>query len=181
MLIAKKKRKENIGEYLLYMFQIEDLLRACQFNPQLIEERLITQYQTDETTKFEIRNWYLGLAELMEEEKLQTNGHLSFIQNIFTEVFDFHLYLLSHEDYADYQLSYKKIASLVKQLKDNSRNQHKNEIELMVTLIYTLFVTKLKNKEVPGQMQQMVVKLSGLLAQLSKKFSDYELGLLKIE
>ena len=28
MIIAQKKRKENIAEYLLYMWQIEDLIRA---------------------------------------------------------------------------------------------------------------------------------------------------------
>ena len=28
MIIAKQKRKENISEYLLYMWQVEDLIRA---------------------------------------------------------------------------------------------------------------------------------------------------------
>ena len=28
MYIASQKRKENIAEYLLYMWQIEDLIRA---------------------------------------------------------------------------------------------------------------------------------------------------------
>lgn len=29
MITASQKRKENIAEYLLYMWQIEDLIRAC--------------------------------------------------------------------------------------------------------------------------------------------------------
>ena len=78
MLVAKDKIKSNIGEYLLYMFQIEDLLRACNFNKSIIEANLVAQYKTDETTTNEIRDWYFGLADLMAEEKLESKGHLSF-------------------------------------------------------------------------------------------------------
>ncbi|MDX5479843.1 MAG: DUF4924 family protein, partial [Cyclobacteriaceae bacterium] len=30
--IADKKKEQNIGEYIIYMYQMEDLLRAFQFN-----------------------------------------------------------------------------------------------------------------------------------------------------
>ena len=36
MIVAKQKRKENIAEYLLYMWQVEDLIRANQFDLSLI-------------------------------------------------------------------------------------------------------------------------------------------------
>ena len=32
MLIAQKKKKENIAEYILYLFQIEDIVRSFKFN-----------------------------------------------------------------------------------------------------------------------------------------------------
>ena len=32
MIVAKQKRKEKIAEYLLYMWQVEDLIRANQFD-----------------------------------------------------------------------------------------------------------------------------------------------------
>ncbi|WP_347164130.1 DUF4924 family protein, partial [Parabacteroides merdae] len=32
MIIARRKRKENIAEYLLYMWQVEDLIRANNFD-----------------------------------------------------------------------------------------------------------------------------------------------------
>ena len=32
MYIAKKLRKENITAYIIYMFQVEDMLRACQLD-----------------------------------------------------------------------------------------------------------------------------------------------------
>lgn len=178
MQIAKQKRKENIGEYLLYMFQIEDLIRACQLNPVVIENKLISQYNTNEDGLTEIRNWYLGLNELMVEEKLHEKGHLSFLKNTMTEVFDFHLFLLQSEEHTAYRVTYKKCLLILQSLK---KEQGLNEVELMVSFIYSIFVAKLKNQQIPEQVQQSAIQVSGVLAQLSSKFSDYEKGLLKIE
>ena len=41
MDIAKAKRRENIAEYILYLWQLEDLLRALQFSPEAIFSTLI--------------------------------------------------------------------------------------------------------------------------------------------
>lgn len=41
MDIALAKRRENIAEYILYLWQIEDLLRALQFSPEAIYSQLI--------------------------------------------------------------------------------------------------------------------------------------------
>ena len=36
MIVARQKRKENIAEYLLYMWQVEDLIRANRFDMDAI-------------------------------------------------------------------------------------------------------------------------------------------------
>ncbi|MFQ9211139.1 MAG: DUF4924 family protein, partial [Alistipes finegoldii] len=41
MDIAQAKRRENIAEYILYLWQLEDLLRALQFSPEAIFSTLI--------------------------------------------------------------------------------------------------------------------------------------------
>ena len=35
MIIAEQKRKENIAEYLLYMYQVEDLIRTTDLEQQM--------------------------------------------------------------------------------------------------------------------------------------------------
>ena len=47
MFIAKQKRKENIAEYLLYMWQIEDLIRANNCDIDKIEHNIIDKYNVD--------------------------------------------------------------------------------------------------------------------------------------
>ena len=49
MLIAETKRKENMAEYLLYMWQVEDLIRANGCDIDAIERNLISRYDVDDT------------------------------------------------------------------------------------------------------------------------------------
>ena len=44
MIIASQKRKENIAEYLLYMWQVEDLIRANNMDLDKIEQNIISKY-----------------------------------------------------------------------------------------------------------------------------------------
>ena len=44
MIISREKRKENIAEYLLYMWQIEDLIRGCELDLDKIKNSVIDKY-----------------------------------------------------------------------------------------------------------------------------------------
>ena len=57
MIVAKQKRKENIAEYLLYMWQVEDLIRANQFDIDSIRRTVIAQYDQPDDVKEEIAGW----------------------------------------------------------------------------------------------------------------------------
>ena len=45
MYIAQSKRKENIAEYILYLWQLEDLLRALQFSPEAVYSQLVQKQE----------------------------------------------------------------------------------------------------------------------------------------
>ena len=60
MDIAKAKRRENIAEYILYLWQLEDLLRALQFSPEAIYSTLIApRKDIAEEQKHLFLMWYL--------------------------------------------------------------------------------------------------------------------------
>ena len=44
MFIAQKKRKENIIEYILYMWNVEDLIRANGLDMSRIDKSVIDKY-----------------------------------------------------------------------------------------------------------------------------------------
>ena len=70
MLIAQQKRKENIAEYLLYLWQVEDMLRACDLDMDRVEAALVSRYDVDDAKRHEIRDWYENLVMLMHAEHL---------------------------------------------------------------------------------------------------------------
>ena len=51
MIIASQKRKENIAEYLLYMWQIEDIIRAYKLDIDTIDEQIVSKYNVPDDKK----------------------------------------------------------------------------------------------------------------------------------
>ena len=45
MLIARQKKQENIAEYVIYMYQVEDMMRACGLDIETVKKNIISQYQ----------------------------------------------------------------------------------------------------------------------------------------
>ena len=68
MDIAQAKRKENIAEYILYLWQLEDLLRALQFSPEAIYSQLVAPRQTEEEQKHIYLLWYMDIVNLLRKE-----------------------------------------------------------------------------------------------------------------
>ena len=56
MIIAQQKRRDNIAEYLLYLWQVEDLLRACSLDIDKVEKAVIDRYDVDERPAAKSRN-----------------------------------------------------------------------------------------------------------------------------
>ena len=82
MIIAQQKKRENIAEYVIYMFQVEDMMRACNNDPDTVKSRIISQYrQTPEKIK-EIEYWYENILALMKNEGVEHKGHLQEVINI---------------------------------------------------------------------------------------------------
>ncbi len=67
MLIARLKKDTNIVEYIIYMFQIEDILRSVQFDESKLEQYIISQFDQNEEVLNEIRDWYKAI--ILENER----------------------------------------------------------------------------------------------------------------
>ena len=175
MLVAKQKRKENIAEYILYLFQIEDLIRAFKLDINLIQEQLVANYQADESTKKEITDWYSNLVIMMDKEGKRENGHLQFIENLINDLNEFHLKLLETEKDEMYVQIFKAIAGLLTELKQKNKTAS-NDIQLTLDTIYGYLLLKIKKSEVSEATSGAVTRLSQWLGILSKLYRDFEQG-----
>jgi len=174
MLTAKQKRNENIAEYILYLFQIEDIIRAFQLDAELIQTKLIPQYNAEnEDLQTEIFAWYKNLVLMMNKEGIAEKGHLQFLLNLINDLNEFHLLLMETVRVSEYVQTYKTVAGLITELKVKS-NGNKNNIHISLEAIYGYLLLKIKHKHVTDETSEAMQQLSKWLSQLSMLFKDYE-------
>ena len=57
MYIAQQLKEKNIAEYLLYMWQVEDILRAHHLDPDELKQNYLAQFRATEETEKEMEEW----------------------------------------------------------------------------------------------------------------------------
>ena len=88
MITASQKRKENIAEYLLYMWQIEDLIRANGLDIDKIRANVLERYNLDAATLRQMEQWYESLIDMMRREDVAEKGHLQMNRNTIGDLAD---------------------------------------------------------------------------------------------
>lgn len=175
MLVAKQKRKENIAEYVLYLYQIEDLIRAFQFDMNLIQDKLVSNYKANEKTSAEITDWYNNLVVMMEKEGIRENGHLQFLTNLIADINEFHMKLMETGTEKLYVQKFKSVAGLIAELKQKNKIA-KNDIQLGLETVYGFLLLRMKKAEISAETENAVKQLSQWLGNLSKLYKDFEKG-----
>ncbi len=148
MIIAQEKRKTNIAEFILYMWQVEDLIRASGFELDRIDEIVISKFDLEPEKKEEIRTWYSNLITLMAEERIAEKGHMSFLMNLIRELNDLHLRLLQSADEIKYQEIYKAANQNISSFKERSPDIFSSEIETCLTGLYGFLMLRLQKTEI---------------------------------
>ena len=70
MLPAALKKKESIAEYIIYMYQTEDLILSYKLNLDDIFEYVLKHMSSDEQVLKEQLLWYADLIEQMRKEDI---------------------------------------------------------------------------------------------------------------
>lgn len=180
MLIAQKLRKENIAEYLIYMWQIEDLIRAKNLDIDTISKEIIDGFEQPSERKLEIRDWYASLIEMMLIEGVKDAGHLAINKNIIIQLTDLHIQLLKSSKHADYSAAYYNALPHIVALRAKSTETDIPEIETCFTALYGYLLMKMQGKEISGETQAAIAQISNLLRILSMKFQLDQENELKI-
>jgi hypothetical protein len=107
MFISQKLRKENIAEYLLYMWQIEDLLRACNMDIDIVREKYLSRFsELSPTQQKEQEQWYSDLIDMMRSEHIVQSGHLQINRNIILNLRELHNSLISSDKFPYFKAAY---------------------------------------------------------------------------
>ncbi len=180
MIIANQKRQENIAEYLLYMFQIEDMIRASEFDIDLIEKRIISGFDQPYDVKRDMREWYLSLIGMMKENSLEIHGHIPLLTSLIDEVNQLHIRLLNKADEFEYNRIFASARPGVEDLKAKSHASDISDVELGLNGLYGLLMLRLQQRKLnPGTVKALGY-ISEWLAELSLRFRELEQGRVEI-
>lgn len=181
MFIAQKLKKENICEYLLYMWQVEDLIRAFKLDIDTINTQIITPYQLSTADQKTLYDWYESLIEMIRLENIQENGHLQLNKNIIIELDDLHnLLIQTHKD-AGYAAKFYHILPFLSQLRQQQGNSESSDIELCFNFQYGIMMLRMKKAEISNETLQVQQEISKFMVLLTRNYQLYKAGELDIE
>ncbi len=183
MYIASEKRKSNIAEYLLYMWQIEDIIRANGLDIDRIKANVIDRYTslTDAQRK-ELTEWYESLIDMMRREGVEKSGHLQINKNILGQLVALHQALLADPKFADYSAEFYRTLPYIVELRSKAGEAKAGEIETCFNALYGMLLMRLQQKELTPQTLDAIKQISRFIALLAHDFKlDEEEQLFKKE
>ena len=144
-----RSKKDNIAEYILYLWQLEDYLRAF---PQ----------QADATTELHDFN------EMMHREGIVERGHLQLALNALSELEDLHATLLNED--AMYRAAIIRLQPSLNLLKAKTDRPTMSDIEACLTLLYQIMMLRLQKKEISAETASVQQQATALLQFLSRAY-----------
>ncbi len=171
MIIASQKHKENIAEYLLYMWQIEDVIRANELDIERIKANVIDKFGLDPVQEKEMTEWYESLIDMMRREGVEKSGHIQLNKNVIIQLTDLHLALLKDPRFSGYTAEFYKTLPYIVELRSKAGEDPAGEIETCFNVLYGVLMLRLQGKEITQATSDAVGQISRFLALLSRNFN----------
>lgn len=167
MYIAQKIRKTSIAEYLLYMWQIEDLIRAYGCSLTRIRKEYISKFTdyTDEQKEAEA-DWFGNLIRMMNEEGKREKGHLNINNVVLQDLTDLHNQLLESNKFPFYNAEYYKVLPFIVELRRKG-NEDAGEIETCLNALYGIMVLRMRQKEISTETEHAMQEITTFIGMLS--------------
>ena len=151
MYIAQQLKEKNIAEYLLYMWQVEDILRAHHLDPDELKQNYLAQFRATEETEKEMEEWYSHLIRMMKEEGIQEGGHLQINRNIILWLTDLHNQLLQSSKFPFYTAAYYKALPYIVELRNKGDKKDVSELENCFDALYGVMLLRLQHKPISDE------------------------------
>lgn len=146
-----KAKRDNIAEYILYLWQIEDYLRAfpeqADGNEELHE-----------------------LNEMMHREGIVDGGHLQLAKNALSELEELSNQLLQED--AIYRAAVIRLQPSLNLLKAKTDRPTMTDVEACLVLLYQVMLLRLQKQEISPETAAVQQQATQLLRFLSKTYHD---------
>ena len=166
--IAQKLKEKNIAEYLIYMWQEEDLIRANHCEMEEMEANVIARYPEDQ-------------RPVMSEEGVREKGHLQINKNIIINLTELHNLLSSSPKFPFYSAAYFKALPFIVELRNKGGKKEEPELETCFEALYGVFLLRLQKKTISEGTLKAIEAISSFLSMLANYYDKDRKGELKLD
>lgn len=179
MKIAQSLKEKNIAEYLIYMWQIEDLIRANGCDLLRVEEDIISRFPEEERS--DLKEWYGNLINMMYEEGVREKGHLQINRNVLQNLTELHNTLLALPQFPFYNAAYFKALPFIVELRSRNGKKEEPELETCFEALYGVMLLRLQKKEISPETAKAIEAISNFLSMLANYYDKEKRGELKLD
>ena len=147
----KKIKKDNIAEYILYLWQMEDYLRAFPEQAEAMQD-------------------LHELNEMMHREGVLNGGHLQLAVNALNELEELHAQLLDED--AMYRAAIIRLQPSLNLLKAKTDRPTMSDLEACFTLLYQIMLLHLQKRPVSPETASVQQQATQVLQFLSKTYKN---------
>ncbi|MBU3658618.1 MAG: DUF4924 family protein [Flavobacteriales bacterium] len=176
MLIALQKQKENIAEYLLYMFQIEEIIRTFQLDLDKIMTQFVEPSIPNVSYLNQYREWYADLIKQMKVRGLEKEGHTETVNEVIMELVYLHNTLLTIVNDEKYKTLVEHAAEYLKEFKGKANMNQRNDVEVLLHAMYMKLQLKMRKQEISAETEEAMDKLRIQLAYLAREYGRMKSG-----
>ena len=157
-----KNKRDNIAEYILWIWQLEDYLRA------------FPSAATDNENPSPDMRFLAELSEMMHREGVTEKGHVQLARNAMAELEELHRRLLDED--ASYRAAMIRLTPALNILKSKTDNPLMSDLEAGFTLLYQVLLLRLQHKEITPATAETQTQVTRLLQFLSKIYRAEKVG-----
>ena len=173
-------KEHSISEYLLYMWQVEDLIRANGCDIGSLKQTVVAAYNLPEEQRAELTEWYANLVEMMHLEGVEQGGHLQINKNVIITLTDLHLRLMHSQKFPFYQAAYYQALPFIVELRSKG-GHNKPELESCFDALYGVWMLRLSRKEMSNETTAAVADIVKFVGILSDYYAKEKIGELDLE
>lgn len=167
MFIAQKLRDKNIAEYLLYMWQTEDIVRAYGCDAERIAKEYIPKFKLSADDAAKTAKWYANLCDMMRAEGVKERGHLQINKNVVSSLSELSQQLLESHNFKQYHSAYFHALPDIMELRRKGNDSLLSDIEVCFNALYGVMLLKMEGKAVSEGTATAVKEISKVVALLA--------------
>lgn len=166
MFIAKSIREKSVVEYLLYMWQMEDLIRAYGCSLTRIRREYIDRFDYTDQQKNEEEDWFGDLIRMMNQEGKREKGHLAINEVLLQDLGDLHVRLLQSTHFPFYSAEYYRVLPFIVELRQKG-DKEIGEVETCLNALYGVMLLRMRQKPISPETAHAIKAITTFLGMLS--------------